>query len=159
VTHSVFYKKKQREGSHKREVIVKFDWDENKAHYSNFGKENKTISLLPGSFDPLSAFYYTRTIDIKPNTQIQRPVTDGKKNVIGRANILKRERLKLEIGTFDTILIEPEIKEIGGVFKESKDAKIQIWLTADNRRIPVRIKSKVVVGSFIGELVSAEGLK
>jgi len=52
VTHSVFYKKKQREGSHKRDVIVKFDWKEKKAHYSNFGKENKTISLLPGSFDP-----------------------------------------------------------------------------------------------------------
>ena len=39
------------------------------------------------------------------------------------------------------------------VFKKSKKAKIQIWLTADDRRIPVRIKSKVVVGSFVADLV------
>jgi len=34
-----------------------------------------------------------------------------------------------------------------------------LWVTADKRRIPVKIKSKVVVGSFVGELVSATGLK
>ncbi len=159
VTHSVFYKKKQREGSHKRDVIVEFDWKKNEAHYSNFGKEKNTISLLPGTFDPLSAFYYTRFIELKEKLLIERPVTDGKKNVIGRANIIKREKISLDSGTYDTFLLEPEMKDIGGVFKESKDAKIQVWVTADHRHIPVRIKSKVIVGNFIGDLVSAEGLK
>jgi hypothetical protein len=42
------------------------------------------------------------------------------------------------------------------VFKKSKDAKLQIWVTADARRIPVKIKSKVAVGSFVGELMSVE---
>jgi hypothetical protein len=62
-------------------------------------------------------------------------------------------------GTYDTYLIEPEIKHIGGVFEKSKNAKIKLWVTADKRKIPVKIKSKVVVGSFVGELVSATGLK
>ena len=159
MTHTVFYKKKQREGSHKRDVIVKFNWQKNEAHYSNFGKEKKTSSLLAGSFDPLSAFYYIRGLELKENTQIQRPVTDGKKNVIGKANIIKRDKLVMESGTYDTILIEPEIKEIGGVFKKSKDSKIQVWVTADHRHIPVRVKSKVVVGSFVAELISAQGIK
>jgi len=48
---------------------------------------------------------------------------------------------------------------VGGVFEKTKDAKIHIWVTADERRIPVRIKSKVAIGSFIGELTSATGLK
>ncbi|MGA8180500.1 MAG: DUF3108 domain-containing protein, partial [Desulfobacterales bacterium] len=60
---------------------------------------------------------------------------------------------------YDTYLIEPELKHIGGVFEKSKNAKIQLWVTADKRKIPVKIKSKVAVGSFVGELVSATGLK
>ncbi|MGD8845590.1 MAG: DUF3108 domain-containing protein, partial [Desulfobacteraceae bacterium] len=39
-----------------------------------------------------------------------------------------------------------------------KDAKLRVWITADEKRIPVQIKTKVKVGHFIGELVSAEGV-
>ena len=52
--------------------------------------------------------------------------------------------------------MEPDLEHVGGVFKRSKDAKVQIWVTADERRIPVKIKSKVAVGSFVGELLSVE---
>jgi hypothetical protein len=52
--------------------------------------------------------------------------------------------------------VEPNLEHIGGVFKKSKDAKLKIWVTADSRRIPVKIKSKVAVGSFVGELMSVE---
>ena len=159
VTRSLFYKKKQREGSHKRDVTVNFNWKKKEAQYTNFGKKEKTISILPGTFDPLSAFYYTRFIDMKANTFLERPVTDGKKIVKGRAYIKKRETIKVQSGTYDTFLIEPEIKDLGGVFKKSKNAKIQVWVTADHKHIPVKIKSKVVVGSFIAELVSVQGIK
>ena len=58
--------------------------------------------------------------------------------------------------TFDTYLVEPDLRHIGGVFKKTKNAKLQIWITADNRRFPVKVKSKLKVGSFIAELVSIE---
>jgi len=73
--------------------------------------------------------------------------------------VVRRERLKLSSGTYDTYLLEPELKDIGGVFKKSKDAKLQVWITADERKIPVKVKSKVAFGSFVGELVSAEGIE
>ena len=60
--------------------------------------------------------------------------------------------------TYDTYLIEPDLEHVGGVFEKSEDAIIQLWVTADKRRIPVQIKSEVVVGSFVGELVSDTGL-
>ncbi len=154
---SLYYTKNQREGSHRRNEIIEFNWQKNEATYSNFGKKEKPVVLHPGTFDPLSAFYYTRTLELIPKTQIERPVTDGKKMVIGRATVIKREKISVESGHYDTLLLEPEIKDLGGVFKKSKDAKIQIWVTDDHRHIPVKIKSKVVVGSFTGELVSVEG--
>jgi len=159
MTRSIFYKKNQLEGNTHRDIVVQYNWTKYKARYSNFNEELEPIDLLPGSFDPLSAFYYARLFDLKEDLIIERPVTDGKKCVIGKLVVIKRETLKLECGTFDTYLIEPEVKHIGGVFDKSKNAKIQLWVTADHRRIPVKIKSKVVVGSFTGELVSATGLK
>jgi hypothetical protein len=159
MTHTILYKKKQSEGKTKRDVVVNFNWDNNKAQYSTLKNVREPIDVLKGSFDPLSAFYYTRLFDLKENLIIERPVTDGKKCIIGKAFVIKKEILELESGTYDTFLLEPEIKHVGGVFEKSKNAKIQVWVTADYRRMPVKIKSEVVVGSFVGELVSATGFK
>ena len=159
VTHSILYKKKQREGNSHRDIVVKFDWRNKKAQYTNFNEKLKPIDILPGSFDPLSAFYFIRLIDFKGKSSIERPITDGKECIIGKLSIIKRETVHLKIGTYDTYLVEPEIKHIGGVFEKSKNAKIQLWVTADKRKIPVKIKSEVGGGSFVGELVSATGLK
>ena len=109
---------------------------------------------MPGTFDPLSAFYFIRGLDMANGSAIERPITDGKKCIIGRLKVVKRENIKVKSGTYDTWLIEPELKHVGGVFEKSKNAKLQLWVTADSRRIPVKIKSRVVVGSFVGELVS-----
>ena len=158
MTRSILYKKMQAGRKHKRDVVVSFNWDKNEAQYSNFGKKRKPVSLLPGSFDPLSIFYYSRTCDFKEKFILQRPVTDGKKSIIGSGEVIKRETIKLKNGKFDTYLLEPEIKDLSGVFRKSKNATIKIWITADKRKIPVRIKSKVVVGSFVADLVVAEGV-
>jgi hypothetical protein len=159
VTHSILYKKKQREGKSVRDIVVNFDWQHKKAQYTNFKEKLAPIDILPGSFDPLSAFYFIRLADFKGKSTIERPITDGKECIIGRLSIIKKETIHLKTGTYDTYLIEPELKHIGGVFEKSKNAKIQLWVTADKRKIPVKIKSKVAVGSFVGELVSATGLK
>jgi hypothetical protein len=155
ITHSVLYKDRNR-GRREKEVVVDFDWVNGKAQYASSGKKKKPISILPGSFDPLSIFYAFREQTLEPGQELQAPVTDGKKCVVGRARVIKRETITVESGTYDTFLVEPDLKDIGGVFKKSKDAKLEIWVTADIRRIPVKIKSRVIVGSFVGELISAE---
>lgn len=156
MTHSMHYIKKQREGRHEKDEVIEFDWENGQARYSNYGEKREPITLLDGSFDPLSAFYFTRTMPFDVGQALERPITDGQKNVIGRLKVVGREKIELLDGSkYDTYLVEPEMNHVGGVFKESKGAKIQLWVTADERRIPVRIKSKVVVGHFIGELVSA----
>ena len=156
MNHSILYKEVHLVNKTRRDAVINFDWEKNKAQYINFGKKNPPIALIPGSFDPLSIFYYARQLGLQENLEIERPVTDGKKCVIGKAKVVKREKIKLRMGIFDTFLMEPDLKEVGGVFKKSKNAKIKLWVTADRRRIPVKIKSKVVVGSFSGELIALE---
>jgi hypothetical protein len=159
MTRSILYKKRiTGGGKHKRDIVVDFNWNINQAQYSNFGRKRKPVSILPGSFDPLSIFFYSRICKFEEGVVFQRPVTDGKKCVIGSGKVIKREIIKLQDKRYDTYLLEPEIKDLSGVFRKSKDATIKIWVTADKRKIPIRIKSKVVVGSFTGELAAAEGL-
>jgi hypothetical protein len=160
MTGSMLYKKKQREGSVKKDVLVVFDADSNQARYYKSGKIRKELPISVGTFDPLSAFYYTRSLELQENSVIQKPVSDGKRWIIGKAHVVRRETITLDGGdTYDTFLVEPDLSHVGGVFEKSKDAKLQLWVTADQHRIPVRIRSAVVIGSFTGELVSARGLK
>jgi len=154
MNHSVLYKKKQREGSTDRDVVVTFDHQNQTVQYTNYKEKLKPLAIMPGAFDPLSAFYYIRGLDMTKDSPIERPVTDGKKCVIGILRVIKRETIKVPSGTYDTWLIEPDLRHVGGVFKKSKNAKLQLWVTADSRRIPVKIKSRVAVGSFVGELLS-----
>jgi hypothetical protein len=154
LTHSVLYKKKQIEGNANRDVTVTFDWHAFTAQYMKPGKKFPPIAIAPGTFDPFGVFYYARMLEWEVGREIRCPITDGDKLVIGRARIVKRETITVSGKSYDTFLIEPDLQNIGGIFEKSKDAQIKLWVTADHRRIPVKIKSKVVVGSFVGELVS-----
>jgi hypothetical protein len=64
--------------------------------------------------------------------------------------VLKKERIKTVLGEVNTILINPLLKN-EGIF-ERKGA-IFIWLTDDERRIPVKMKTKVAIGSITATLV------
>jgi hypothetical protein len=157
MTHSILYKKR-KEGTSKGNVVVNFDWDKKEAQYSSSGEKSNPVPLKPGSFDPLSVFYAFRLQPLRENTEIQVHVTDGKGCVTGKAKIIRRETVTVASGTYDTFLAEPELGRLRGVFEKSKSARLQIWVSADHRRIPVRIRSKVSVGSFVAELISAENL-
>lgn len=153
MTHSILYKKRS-EGKHPRDVVVNFNWEKHEACYSSFGEKMKPIAILPGSFDPLSIFFVIRLHDLKEGLEIEIPVTDGKKCLSVTATVVRRENIKLADKMYDTYLVEPDIESIAGVFKKSNDAKVKIWFTADERKIPVKIKSKVGIGIFIFELIS-----
>ena len=49
------------------------------------------------------------------------------------------------------------MKNVEGVFSKKQRAKIKLWVTDDERRLLVQMKSKAMVGSFVAELVSVEG--
>lgn len=153
MTRSVLYKKTQ-DGKRKRRVSVNFDWDKLQARYSNYDEKGEPVSILPGSFDPLSVFYAFRLFPLKEGEELKASVTDGKKCIVGKARVVKREKITVKDRDYDTFLVEPDLEHLGGVFEKSKDAKLQIWVTADGASIPVRVKSEVIVGSFVAELVS-----
>ena len=156
MTRSLHYTQRQ-DGKRKKAITVNFDWERKEAQYSNFGEKNRPIPIMPGSFDPLSVFYAFRLLPLKEGAELQAAVTDGKKCVVGRAKVLKRETIRVRGTSYDTFVVEPNLEHIGGVFDKGKNAKVQMWVTADKACIPVRVKSELLLGSFVAELISVEG--
>jgi len=70
---------------------------------------------------------------------MSRPVSDGKRCVMGKARMVSRQKVMIGDKEFDTWLVEPELGQIGGMFEKSPNAKLQIWVTADKRKISVRV--------------------
>jgi len=48
-------------------------------------------------------------------------------------------------GTFDCIVVEPALK-FEGLFQQK--GKVTIWLTDDEHRVPVLIKTQIVIGTI-----------
>jgi hypothetical protein len=157
MNHSLYYKKDQQEGKTRRNIRVDFDWEKQESTYVNLDTEPKVISQQSGSFDPLAAFYFTRMLDLREGNEFTQPVTDGEKTMMGILRVTGKDRILVAAGTFNTILIEPDLQKVEGVFSKKQRAKIKLWVTDDERRLLVKMKSKAQVGSFVAELVSLEG--
>jgi hypothetical protein len=130
-----------REGGYKQDMDVRFDQASRKAIYQG----GSTYDVQPRVQDVLSAFYYVRTLPLLIGSTVNIPTHDNKKSYDMEVKVHKRERVEVPAGKFDCILVEPMLKS-EGVFKSK--GSILIWLTDDDRRIPVLVKSKVPVGSI-----------
>jgi len=153
LSRSLLHKKTQS-GKDKRQVIVKFNWKKKTATYSDFGDKREPIEIPLETVDPVSAFYRMRTLNFKTDQNLSFPVSDGKKCFIQKGEVIKKEKISLPSGTFDTYLIVLNVNHFSGVFKKSENPTVKLWVTADDRKIPVRIKVKVFIGSVIFDLVS-----
>jgi hypothetical protein len=68
-----------------------------------------------------------------------------------RLEVLRRERIEVPAGTFETIVVRPIIKA-KGIFSENGQA--EVWLTDDDRHVMVQMKAKVSFGSLNLQLKS-----
>ena len=143
-----------REGSYSRDFVAEFDQRKNIAKTSE-----GTYPVPPYVHDILSAFYYARTIDYGPlkagdQVLLSNFYKDKTFDLIVR--VLGRQQLEVAAGTFNTVVIEPLVRE-GGLIKT--EGRIVVWLTDDQRKIPVRVNTKVVIGSIDTELREYSGIR
>ena len=47
------------------------------------------------------------------------------------------------------------MENLGGVFNKSPKGMLEVWYSDDDRKVPVRVRSKVIVGSFTATLTKA----
>jgi hypothetical protein len=142
-----------REGTYRRDFIADFD------QFKNIARTTEgDFPIPPYVHDIMSAFYFARTIDFSGmNTGDGIDLSNFYKDKSHdlRVRFLGRQEIEVGAGTFRTLVVEPLVKE-GGLFKS--EGRIVIWLSDDERKIPVRVNTKVAIGSIDTELRSYSGL-
>ncbi len=140
------YKLKTSEGRHKKDKEVFFDFNAKKAtYYSYLDKEQQVFDINDTTMDALSCFFYVRYLPLQVGKSVYVEIFDNKKLYKAEVQVLKREELQTSLGTFKTILIRPVLLT-EGIFSRKGD--ILIWLTDDEKRLPVLLQTKVKVGSI-----------
>ena len=151
-SRSISYRKKQQEGRTQKDILVEFDYQKNKASYQEKGKDKLYLDIPNKVFDPLSVAYFFRIGNLTSGATRSLPTCDGKKIQHIVVKTSKREKIKVPAGNFYAIGTLPEMKNLSGVFKKSPDGILQVWYSADSVKIPVKISSKVIIGSFTASL-------
>jgi hypothetical protein len=144
--YSLRFDKHLREGKFKADISTLFDQENHLAIYHN---SQDTFSVPDYVQDVLSAFYFVRTQDLKVGQSIFVDNHADKKNYPLEVKILRKEKVKVPAGTFDCVVVEPILKA-SGIFQQK--GKLTVWLTDDEIKMPVLMRSKVVIGSISTEL-------
>jgi hypothetical protein len=102
----------------------------------------------PSAHQPLddgSFLYFIRTIPlvVGQTYDFNRYFRPDRNPV--RVRVLRKERITVPAGTFNAIVVQPVIKTTG-IFSENGQALI--WLSDDDRKIMLQLKSKLSFGSL-----------
>lgn len=139
------FEKNLSEGSYKADRMYEFDPFKKLVYY-----QKDTIETPSAMQDALSALYFVRTQNLKVGQSVFLDnFTDGKLYPL-EVKILEQETITVEAGTFDCLVLEPLTKSVG-VFKH--EGRLKVWVTNDRLKMPVLMKSKILVGSVSAELI------
>jgi hypothetical protein len=146
------YRLKLSEGRHRKDKEVIFDSSMAKAFYIDHLENERREFDLPGAvFDPLSSFYQIRSMHLEVGKSAYIKIFDSKKVYDAEVQVLRKERIQGPSGEVDTLVIKPMMKS-EGIFYRKGD--ILIWVSDDDKKIPLRMKSRVKIGAVTATLTS-----
>jgi hypothetical protein len=145
------FEKRLREGDFRSQDLVLFDHERHVAHYPR--KNDRVVPISYGAQDILSSLYYVRMMDLEVGRSVFIENHADKKNYPLEIKVLRKERVSVPAGEFDCTVVEPVMKG-SGLF--SHKGRLTVYLADNEARIPVLMKSKVVIGSISAVLTDVD---
>lgn len=121
-------------------------------------QDKKEYKVPAGIQDMLSSFYYARTLDFskaKINQEYAMDMFIDNEVFPFKIKYLGVETIKTRKGRFECIKLRPLMMK--GRVWESEES-MTIWVTNDNNKVPVLLKTDIAVGSVKATLTKWEGL-
>lgn len=109
--------------------------------------------LAPGSRDALSAFYYARTIALEPGGEALIPISEGGRQLAVRITAAGVEKVSFRGADVEALRLDVRIEER---IARRRPIEATLWMSRDERRIPLVIEVAAGFGDFRAELVSHE---
>lgn len=156
------FSRKAHEGNYHKTFDYRFDYDRQKIHstVNRVGRyvRRDTFALQSGTFDMLSMAWLARGFDYEnynKNDLIPIRVLIDDKIYDLHVRYLGIETVRLKRQKKDCHVISPLLVE-GDVFQGGEGMKI--WLSADDRRVPLKLEAKILVGSIKAVLDESNSL-
>jgi hypothetical protein len=134
------YEKHLREGRYTSDRYEIYDPPKRRVFF-----KHDTVAAPRFVMDILAAFYYTRTVPLPVGGSVDVDCFGDGKVYPLKVLVHRKETVKVPAGRFSCIVVEPVIRG-EGIFNQK--GKLTIWLTDDDRRVPVLMRSKVLIGSI-----------
>jgi hypothetical protein len=149
------------EGGYTKNRIVEFDHEQNKALINDLkNNTNSSMDIEKNIQDLVSAYYYLRnnydTKTIKEGDVVALNILFYSETFLFKLKYLGRETINTDFGKIKCLKFRPYVMA-GRVFKEEES--LTLWVTADQNKIPVKIKADLRVGSLRADLEAQKGLK
>jgi Protein of unknown function (DUF3108) len=142
---------KRREGKKKEDIEYTFHQTEGTVTVVK-GGTTETLAMPPGTQDVISCLYYARSeLSLQPGSSLTMNVHHDKKNHKVDVRVEEIEMVSGSWGKIETARVLV-VMPFQGLFLNQ--GNIRVWFTNDDRRIPVRMKAKVIIGSIVADLVS-----
>jgi hypothetical protein len=141
----------------KRDDVAIYDQEKGTIvyRYRENGKVRKKVDVVPNVYDPVSIAYYYRTRGPEGEAH-GRSMYAGRKLWKVSAKPLGFEQIRTDQGEFDTIIVQPELRQ-GGKLETKKE--MRMWMTRDERHVPVRLYAKfkkIRTWTLVGELLPGQ---
>jgi hypothetical protein len=106
------------------------------------------------TLDPITAVYLARSIDLNVGEKLFFNVFGGRYQYLLELNVEKKEPVELESGAvIQTFKVVPKLTNLTKKGYAGRVNEAAIWISADERRIPVKLWSKIFAGNVYIELV------
>ena len=158
------FRKRLHEGTFHNTSVIRFDRKGEKAWLSDTVFTDMKTRKVKRSADTavaikgmehsiMSAFYYVRTMPLTVGDTSRFSAVSGKKRYELKVLVHGREKVESVLGEVPCIKVEP-VLDGDGIFNSK--GRIFIWLTDDDRRIPVLMQCEIALGSIKAKLTKAE---
>lgn len=114
-------------------------------------KKREFLSKHPSG--PVSAAMMALSQPIKVGDSFRFDTFSGTTRYVFNLHVVGRDRIRTPLGDFDAFRIIPSITYLSGGTVNDKVHNTVLWVSADARRLPLRIESAVFIGSVRIDLV------
>ncbi|MEP6742260.1 MAG: DUF3108 domain-containing protein [bacterium] len=146
-------KRIDEQGKRLRESEILFDqahgklvWVERDPNNPAAGARSVTTTFTGQVFDILSAIYFLRTQPLEVGKTFELTISDSGRVYRVPVKVIEKKRLKTVLGRVEVLRLDPDLYGRDGMVREP--GQLSIWLTNDNKRIPVAGRLKTGYGTF-----------
>jgi Protein of unknown function (DUF3108) len=144
----------QRENQKVIDTEAKFDGNTKKwsVHRDERSQVKKyEFDQPPNTIDPITAVYLARSQDFKVGDHLYFNIFGGKYRYLLDLEVERRETIQIGSGRIEAFKIVPRIKNHMKEGYAERMNEASVWISADARRIPVMLSSKIFVGNIYME--------